>query len=55
MILRVFLQPPKKKVPCTIKNTRELNETVCKPDDDEVQVHELDFSNTRSAHCVQNL
>ena len=36
MILRVFLQPPKKKVPCTIKNTRELNETVCKPDDDEV-------------------
>ncbi|KAL2575411.1 hypothetical protein AAZV13_16G014200 [Glycine max] len=29
-------EPPEKKVPRTIENTRELDETVCKPDDDEL-------------------
>ncbi|KAK7294561.1 hypothetical protein RJT34_17450 [Clitoria ternatea] len=29
-------EPPAKKVPRTIENTRELDETVCKPDDEEL-------------------
>ncbi|MQL85617.1 hypothetical protein Taro_018137 [Colocasia esculenta] len=29
-------EPPEKKVPHTIENTRELDETVCKPDDEEL-------------------
>ncbi|MED6199392.1 hypothetical protein PIB30_075516 [Stylosanthes scabra] len=29
-------EPPEKKVPCTIENTREFDETVCKPDDEEL-------------------
>lgn len=31
-----LLQLPEKKVPRTIENTREVDETVCKPDDEEV-------------------
>lgn len=30
------MQPPEKMVPRTIENTRELDETVCMPDDEEV-------------------
>lgn len=29
-------EPPPKKIPRTIENTRELDETICKPDDDEL-------------------
>ncbi|RVX21122.1 hypothetical protein CK203_002241 [Vitis vinifera] len=29
-------EPPAKKIPHTIENTREFDETVCKPDDEEV-------------------
>ncbi|XP_057454961.1 uncharacterized protein LOC130746369 [Lotus japonicus] len=29
-------EPPEKKVPRTIENTRELDETICKPDDEEL-------------------
>ena len=31
------LQPPQKMVPKTIENTREADETVCRPDDEEVK------------------
>lgn len=30
------MQPPPRSVPRTIENTREVDETVCKPDDEEV-------------------
>ena len=30
------MQPQPRSVPRTIENTRELDETVCKPDDEEV-------------------
>lgn len=37
MIMFVLcLQLPPRKVPRTIENTREADETVCKPDDEEV-------------------
>lgn len=29
-------QPPPRAIPRTIENTREVDETVCKPDDEEV-------------------
>ncbi|KAK6947409.1 Brix domain [Dillenia turbinata] len=29
-------EPPSRKIPRTIENTRELDETICKPDDDEL-------------------
>lgn len=29
-------EPPPRKIPRTIENTRELDETVCRPDDDEL-------------------
>lgn len=32
----LFVQPPARKTPRTIENTREPDETVCRPDDDEV-------------------
>jgi mRNA degradation ribonuclease J1/J2 len=32
----VNFQPPQKMVPRTIENTREADETVCRPDDEEV-------------------
>lgn len=32
----MVMQLPEKKVPRTIENTREFDETVCKPDDEEV-------------------
>lgn len=35
------MQLPPKKIPRTIENTRELDETICKPDDDEVRVFSL--------------
>ncbi|KAF8406654.1 hypothetical protein HHK36_008744 [Tetracentron sinense] len=30
------MQPPPKKIPRTIENTREFDETVCMPDDEEL-------------------
>lgn len=30
------VQPPPRKIPRTIENTREADETVCRPDDEEV-------------------
>ena len=30
----IFVQPPPRKIPRTIENTREFDETVCKPDDE---------------------
>lgn len=32
----LFVQPPARMTPRTIENTREPDETVCRPDDDEV-------------------
>ncbi|KAL9350857.1 hypothetical protein Peur_058112 [Populus x canadensis] len=32
-------EPPSRKIPCTIENTRENDETVCKPDDEKVLTH----------------
>jgi ribosome production factor 1 len=32
------LQPPERQVPRTIENTREPDETVCRPDDQEVRI-----------------
>ncbi|XP_050203274.1 uncharacterized protein LOC126653423 [Mercurialis annua] len=34
--LELGVEPPPRPVPRTIENTRELDETVCKPDDDEL-------------------
>ncbi|CAL9155084.1 unnamed protein product [Musa hybrid cultivar] len=31
-------EPLEKKVPQTIENTREVDETVCRPDDEEIQI-----------------
>lgn len=36
-----LVQPPERMVPRTIENTREPDETVCRPDDDEVISLEL--------------
>ena len=33
------MQPLPRKIPRTIENTRENDETVCKPDDEEVLIH----------------
>ena len=33
----LLFQPPARQVPRTIENTREADETVCKPDDEEVR------------------
>jgi ribosome production factor 1 len=43
LVLIVFgvLQPPERQVPRTIENTREADETVCRPDDQEVRVELL--------------
>jgi len=32
----IIVQPPPRKIPRTIENTRENDETVCKPDDEKV-------------------
>jgi len=37
----IIVQPPPRKIPRTIENTRENDETVCKPDDEEVLAHAL--------------
>ena len=38
MKILFFLQPPPKQIPRTIENTREADETVCMPDDEEVNL-----------------
>ncbi|KAB1212389.1 Ribosome production factor 1 [Morella rubra] len=44
-------EPPPKNVPRTIENTREIDETVCKPDDEElsVRVNAVDVNDLKGA------
>jgi ribosome production factor 1 len=35
----IIVHPPPRKIPRTIKNTKENDETVCKPDNEEVLTH----------------
>ncbi|KAL8150870.1 hypothetical protein V2J09_020678 [Rumex salicifolius] len=47
-------EPPARQVPRTIENTREADETVCQPDDEELfaQVEQDEFSAVLKQQCV---